>query len=302
MDSNKTKERIYFNQLKQKLLITVEAKLEIRKDFKEWSGSDIQRFQVDLEQNCQSTVSEKWVYLHFKKENEKMPRIDVLNLLSRYCGYRSWDDFKHQNKLEPEPSLKQKSWSSIWLIVIIGVLVLGWFWWFTRINQVHIVFVDAYTHEKIEPASLSVSYGKNKEKAKKAMVELTVSAADTLYVDGAYYKPLKKFIDESSNDTLQIELWPDDYALMLNYFSRAKPDDWEKRRQQLNEAIHDEAKIFQSHPKHKGIEMLNKQEFIDRLVLPVNSLKNLEIQHIQYEENKIYRLRFVQRIEDYENR
>ncbi len=301
MESTKKQERIYFHQLKQKLRITVETKLEIRKDFKDWSGADIQSFQIDLEQSCQSTVSEKWVYLHFKNESEKIPRVDVLNLLSRYCGYKTWDDFKYQNKLEPEVKKKPKPKRGPLFLIPITLTMVGIFWWYAEPNYTMLGFKDAYTHELISPENLIVSFGKNKVSTKGGMLQLTIKESDTLRIDGAYYKPYEQTVEEPVNDTVWVELWPDDYALMLNYFSRAESDDWEKRQLQLDEAIHDEAKIFQSHPQHEGIEMLNKQEFIDRLILPVNSLKNLDIQHIQYREGKIYRLRFVQKIEDYEN-
>jgi hypothetical protein len=107
---------------------------------------------------------------------------------------------------------------------------------------------------------------------------------------------LEEYINaEDAPDTLRIKLFPDDYALMLNYFSRSEEQNWDKRKRQLEEAIHNDAVIFQSHPQHEGIEMLNKGEFIDRLILPVNSLKNLEIQDIVYKDGQILNLRFVQK-------
>jgi hypothetical protein len=112
-------------------------------------------------------------------------------------------------------------------------------------------------------------------------------------IDGAYYKRKEVFVG-GDEDTVRVTLFPDDYALMLNYFSRSTTEDWQKRHDQLLEAIHPEAKIFQSHPRYEGIELLNRDEFISRLILPVNSLKNLEIQDIVYKDDKIYRLRFVQ--------
>ncbi len=301
MDSTKTTERIYFNQLKKKLRIRVETKLEIRKDFKEWSIADIHNFQIDLEQSCQSTVSEKWVYLHFKNQSEKMPRVDVLNLLSRYCGYKNWDDFKFKNQVKPTENKPKAKVKVAWLLLPVLVLLLAVFWWNSRANYTVMVFKDAYTHQLIDLKTLTFTAAKSRTVVKGGALQLKVNQLDTLQIDGAYYKPFSMALDKSKSDTVWVELWPDDYALMLNYFSRAQSDNWEKRRMQLEEAIHDDSKIFQSHPKHQGIEMLNKHEFIDRLILPVNSLKNLEIQDIQYQEGKIYRLRFVQKTEDYEN-
>jgi len=91
-----------------------------------------------------------------------------------------------------------------------------------------------------------------------------------------------------------LEVFPDDYALMLSFFSRSDASNLEQRRAQLLEVIHPEARIFESHPAFDGLELLNREEFIDRLILPLNSLKNLEVQHIEYRDEQIYRLQFYQ--------
>ena len=39
------------------------------------------------------SISEKWFYTHIKHEQEKLPRIDVLNLLAEYVGFRNWQAF-----------------------------------------------------------------------------------------------------------------------------------------------------------------------------------------------------------------
>ncbi len=72
--------------------------------------------------------------------------------------------------------------------------------------------------------------------------------SDSVVVDGTYYKPRKVLLsDDTESDTTKIELFPDDYALMLNYFSRSSSDNWQRRENQLKEAIHADAKIFQIH-------------------------------------------------------
>ena len=302
MDSNKTQERIYFQQLKNKVKNKVETQLQIRKEFKDWSGNDIRYFQDDLEEKCKSTVSEKWVYLHFKNENEKLPRVDVLNLLSQYCGFKNWDDFKFQNETK-KPSAKKNEGK--WVAVVIAILsaLTAVIWFFSGTEKTVIVFRDAYTHQQINASDLQLEYSSTKMNSNAAVLSLQIKELDTLQVDGAYYNSKKVALNTVlDNDTLEIELLPDDYALMLNYFSRAESSNWEKRSNQLNEAIHDDAKLFQVHPGLDGIEMLNKQEFIDRLILPVNSLKNLKILHIIYQGDQIYRLRFVQKIDEHENK
>jgi hypothetical protein len=283
----------HFKKLKEKVRLYADEHLHIHKALKDWSLNDIRNFQVDLEEKCKSTVSEKWFYTHLKNEGHKLPRIDVLNLLSAYCGYKNWDDFVFQ---QPAPSAEkpQKKNRIPRLIIISMALLLSAafiFWPRTPVKVIHLS--DAYTQEKVALNMVDFWFkpGQTLSSAQKERVRVV---ADTLHINGAYYKSQKVFLGLAA-DTLNVRLYPDDYALMLNYFSRSTTQNWQKRRQQLLEAIHPEAKIFQSHPQYEGIELLNRDEFIDRLILPVNSLKNLEIQDIVYQNEKIYRLRFVQK-------
>lgn len=75
-------------------------------DISEWKGQDIVTFQEDLFEKTKATVSEKWFYTYFKSEFEKLPRIDMLNILAEYAGYNNWHEFtnKHQSiKVEEVP-------------------------------------------------------------------------------------------------------------------------------------------------------------------------------------------------------
>jgi hypothetical protein len=301
LDSTKKQELIYFEQLKHTLRKEVESSLHIRKEFKEWSGSDIQTFQIDLEEKCKSTVSEKWVYLHFKNPSEKLPRVDVLNLLSQYCGFKNWDDFKRQKEVVPAKAEEKKRSKKFGLLgVLAGALSLAVIFLMPT-KKTTVYFVDAYTQKPIALSELSYNLDVNKfaqastENEGKAVV-IKLQKDDTLKVDGPYYKPVDFYLDqEHAPESITIKVFPDDYAMMLNYFSRSEEQNWQKRKAQLEGAIHNDAVIFQSHPQHDGIEMLNKGEFIDRLILPVNSLKNLEIQDIVYKDGQILNLRFVQK-------
>lgn len=70
-------------------------------DISKWKGIDIIYFQEDLRQKAKGNISEKTFYTYFKNNaQEKIPRIDMLNILSVYSGYNSWSDFKKKNKLE----------------------------------------------------------------------------------------------------------------------------------------------------------------------------------------------------------
>lgn len=67
-------------------------------DISKWKGIDIIYFQEDLRKKAKGNISEKSFYTYFKTSPvTKLPRIDMLNLLSIYAGYTSWYDFKKQH-------------------------------------------------------------------------------------------------------------------------------------------------------------------------------------------------------------
>ncbi len=278
-----------FNRLKEAVRLRAEERMGIRKAFVDWSLNDIRDFQADLESSCKSTVSEKWFYTHLKNENDKLPRIDVLKLLSCYCGFKNWDEFVFKYQGEPKKTGKRNS--TLFFILAIALVFVGWQFW-PKADQKVVILIDAYTQEEIPMHTLNTHFKNGPLRANSPSHTIRVNG-DTLVVDGAYYKRKEVYLG-GDEDTVRASLFPDDYALMLNYFSRSTTNDWQKRHNQLLEAIHPEAKIFQSHPQYEGIELLNRDEFITRLILPVNSLKNLEIQDIVYKDEKIYRLRFLQ--------
>ncbi|WP_278351529.1 hypothetical protein [Chryseobacterium gleum] len=67
-------------------------------DISKWKGIDIIYFQEDLRKKAKGNISEKSFYTYFKTSPvTKLPRIDMLNLLSIYAGYDSWYEFKKQH-------------------------------------------------------------------------------------------------------------------------------------------------------------------------------------------------------------
>jgi len=67
-------------------------------DISKWKGIDIIYFQEDLRQKAKGNISEKTFYTYFKNNSqEKIPRIDMLNILSVYSGFNSWSEFKKKN-------------------------------------------------------------------------------------------------------------------------------------------------------------------------------------------------------------
>ena len=69
------------------------------KKIHDWTGEDIRNFQDAISEELNERLSERWFYTHMKpSKNEKLPRIDMLNILSRYVGYKNWDDFTNHHK------------------------------------------------------------------------------------------------------------------------------------------------------------------------------------------------------------
>lgn len=67
-------------------------------DISKWKGIDIIYFQEDLRKKAKGNISEKSFYTYFKNSPvTKLPRIDMLTILSIYAGYTSWFEFKKQH-------------------------------------------------------------------------------------------------------------------------------------------------------------------------------------------------------------
>ena len=72
-------------------------------DICRWKGIDIIYFQEDLRKIAKGNISEKTFYTYFKNSPvSKLPRIDMLNILSVYAGYLSWNHYKKQNAFKEE--------------------------------------------------------------------------------------------------------------------------------------------------------------------------------------------------------
>ena len=87
---------LHFEQLKKD--VQAQYLKEYTPSFDEiskWKGIDIIYFQEDLRKKAKGNISEKSFYTYFKSSPvSKLPRIDMLNLLSIYAGFDSWYDFK----------------------------------------------------------------------------------------------------------------------------------------------------------------------------------------------------------------
>lgn len=90
---------LHFEQLKKDVQAQyLEEYTPSHDDISKWKGIDIIYFQEDLRKKAKGNISEKSFYTYFKNSPvTKLPRIDMLNLLSIYTGYDSWYEFKKQH-------------------------------------------------------------------------------------------------------------------------------------------------------------------------------------------------------------
>ena len=103
--------------------------------WKSFSSQDILNLIDDVQLKTKQSVSEKWIYTHLKPEtNEKLPRKDMLDILSVYVGKSGWDEFKFDDKsdvklsgvgVSSEANSTKKKFG-IWFLLI-GILIIGFF-------------------------------------------------------------------------------------------------------------------------------------------------------------------------------
>jgi hypothetical protein len=277
----------------------------------EWKGQDIVNFQEELLQKVNAHISEKWFYTHMKSSKETLPRIDVLNLLSKYVGYADWNDFVFKNGGKAAAPV-DRSGNKYFIIVpalVIGVLCI--FLLFNKListREYTFCFYDTSTKDPITNTNnnnndrIEVSIILDNEspvnylcgpdgcftlKTDQSVIKMVINSP--YYLSDTITRTLKKF-----NRHETIGLRANDYALMLKYFSEMNVQDWQKRRAKLDEMFDDGAMIYQvMDDKHgTGMELYNKWEFIDKMTMPSHSLKNIEVLGTKYIGERIVVLRF----------
>lgn len=265
--------------------------------------ADILNFQNMLEQQLHDRVSEKWFYTHLKvAHNEKLPRIDTLDLLARFVGYASWEAFRFAQ--EQRPKSARNTW--IWGLGLIGLLLVlaAFSWWPRSQNVVTLCFYDALRQQAITEVPVSVNLWMNGEMIQQRQTETGQSCivlnsvdqdiSELIFTAPYYFPDTLAMASLGRTDKRDVYLQADDYALMIHYFSNSKVEDWKKRREQLEQIFADDAIIYQVDPAGRyGMDILNKTEFINRMTIPINTLKGVEVLQTTYLDGKIIELRFT---------
>jgi hypothetical protein len=297
-----------FRRLKQKIAETMQkAYPGIPEKVEDWKGQEIIDFQEELRANVNEHISEKWFYLHMKSDTGKLPRIDILNFLCRYAGYANWNDFRYQHQGKG-PSHKPAE-ASNWMFYMIPVVLLTSFTLvfaiikFGTYREYRFCFVNHLTKQPVTNGPIEIILNKQNQSPEYITCDSngcfsirTNKQVIGFIVKAPYYQTdtIKRILRKDKKQEM-INLRTNDYALMIHYISNAKVVDWEARRAQLDRIISDNAMIYQLFMDETlGMEVYNKWEFINKITMPSEGLKNLEIIEMTFSEEKISKLWFRQ--------
>lgn len=269
--------------------------------WKSFSSQDILNLIDDIQLKTKQSVSEKWIYTHLKPEtNEKLPRKDMLDILSVYAGKSGWDEFKFVDNSNDNKNVNVKSSSNKKfgiLLLIFGVLIVGFLIWkFTANNEQKLEFQNSFTKDSIA-----------KDDVKAFIVEdsiekpidlksptLNLEKGTKVVIKSPLYKQ-KEIIISPSQSLSRVELNPNDFAMMLKAFMKSDIKDWQTRKEQLNKILSDNLEVMVMLENDLGAEYFNKTEFSQKVVIPTASLKKLKIVELKQEkDNKISFLRLTE--------
>lgn len=186
---------------------------------------------------------------------------------------------------------------SVMLAVAVGILI---FKDELFSKKYYYSFIDADRNSKIN-AELQVQILKENEspilysaKPNEPFVYTTKSKDLTMVVSSPYYRTdtIQRNL-ETAPEAENIELKPNDYAIMLFYYSKSITD-LKKKRVSLNYLISDNALIYQVFDNQfYGVETMDKQRYINLVTLPSTSLENLEVIDTQTDKSgKIVMIKF----------
>ena len=289
----------FFYQLKKSVLEQYQNSYPyFNGSWKSFSAQDILNLIDDIQLKTKQTVSEKWMYTHLKPEtNQKLPRKDMLDILSVYVGKSGWDEYVFNGNIKDNNNVKTgfSKKIGIW-VMFFGVLIAGFFIWkFLSKEEQILEFKNSFTKDSI-----------SKEEVKAYVVEdtlekqidiqspiLNLKKETKIVIKSPLYIP-KEITILPNEPITRIELNPNDYAMMLKAFMKSDIKDWQTRKEQLNKILSDNLEVMVMLQNNLGAEYFNKQEFSQKVILPTASLKKLKIVELKQEnDNKISFLRLT---------
>lgn len=298
-----------FYELKERVLLRYrEVYPYVSTEWKTVSSKDIQQLIDDIEQATRQRVSEKWMYTHLKPaENEKLPRKDMLDILSAYCRFDSWDAFVHTvHTAEEVVTVAKQTPTKRRLLLLLGGILLGGgllFYWklqqpkgiaaFNKQEKVKVK--DFYTQEDINDSTIQL-FVKEKNTLKPLNINdipaTVLEKKSELIVESPFYSEAIVAIKE---ETKTIVLKPDDHAMMLKAFMQSDIKDWETRKVQLNTILSPDLEVLIHLQNGLGIEYMNKEEFTQKLTIPTQAIKRWQVLSLEQDTTqRIIKIRIKQ--------
>ena len=280
---------------------------EILKDYEELQGSEIDELEKEVE-NAQ--------ILEPDPKKEEIPQISI----PKETNLAEEKSILQNNDIDNQPiEIKKEELSTydisenkstfslvkkyIWLgISAILAILAGLLGFKDEIfsKKYYYSFIDADRNSKIN-AELQVQILKENEtpilyvaKPNEPFVYTTKSKSLTMVVSSPFYRTdtIQRNL-ETAPEAENIELKPNDYAIMLFYYSKSLKD-LKKKRVSLNYLISDHALIYQVFDNQfYGVETMDKQRYINLVTLPSTSLEKLEVIDTQTDNSgKIVMIKF----------
>ncbi len=265
-------------------------------EWKNVSSKDIQQLIDDIEEATKQRISEKWIYTHLKPaDNEKLPRKDMLDILSVYCRFDSWNAFAYTTKAIV-PVETQKPVKRGWIVLLVFASISGsafflWKWnqpkeTFGEHKQEKVKVKDFYTQEEITDSTIQL-FVKEKDQLKQLKISdiptTVVENESEIVVESPFYS---EAIVEVKEKAKTIVLKPDDHAMMLKAFMQSDIKDWETRKTQLNAILSADLEVLIHLQNGLGIEYMNKEEFTQKLTIPTQAIKRWQVLSLEQDNAK----------------
>lgn len=280
---------------------------EILKEFEISEQSEVEELEEFVQNSEKLTSSEethklvekpaaKPALIDEEKSNLQKSTTDLQNITNNSDNFNTT---KNEVEKTSHSLVKKYLWLGISAILLIFIALLS-FKDEIFSKKYYYSFIDADRNSKIN-AELQVQILKENEspilyvaKPNEPFVYTTKSKTLTMVVSSPYYRTdtIRRNL-ESALEAENIELKPNDYAIMLFYYSKSIKD-LKKKRITLNYLINDQALIYQVFDNQfYGVETMDKQRYINMVTLPSTSLENLEVIETQTDKaGKIVMIKF----------
>lgn len=294
-----------FYELKKSVLERYKTRYSyFEESWKKFSSQDILNLIDDIQETTKNSVSEKWIYTHLKSENnEKLPRKDMLDILSVYVGKTNWNDFKNTFVVvQGIEHKKEKAFlqTNIKILVFAFFLILLFVFWkfvFLRNESRSIELHEKYSNDSISSKKVKAFTVQDSVLTEIEIKNsrIAIQKDEKIVVKSPFYK--EKTIDlQKTPNVEKVALEPDDYVNILQGFIKSDIKDWKTRKEQLNRILGENLEVIVMLQNNLGAEYFNKEEFSQKVIIPTPSLKRLQIVAVEKnKENKIIFIRLIKK-------